>query len=97
MANKKAAFAITQEMIDVDHLGDLKEKIKELQMEHDKLERKLRRKLGERVGLNYKFVSFDSSNRTFNYDKARRVMGAAAYERCWKENTFRSSRLTKIK
>lgn len=92
----KAKFVMSQEMINIDRLGELKEQIADLQLEHDKLEARLRKKLGKRSGLSFVLNVFDSMNKTFNYAKAKRLLGADAYAKCWTENPYRTSRLTKI-
>lgn len=91
----KAKFVVDQVALDIDRLGDLKAELAALQVEHDKLEKKLRRKLGKRTGFRFALNVFDSMNKTFNYAKAKRLLGAA-YDKCWTENEYRTSRLTKI-
>jgi predicted transcriptional regulator len=92
----KAAFVMSKEMADVERLGALKEQLAALQVEHDKLETRLRKKLGKRFGIHFVLTVYDSMNKTFNYVKAKRLMGAEAYNKCWTENNYRTSRLTKI-
>jgi hypothetical protein len=92
----KTAFVMSKEMADVERLGALKEQIAALQREHDKLETRLRKKLGRRIGLTFMLNVFDSTNKTFNYARAKRLLGADTYARCWKENAYRTSRLTKL-
>ena len=94
----KAKFVVNQVALEVDKLGDLKAEIAFLQEEHDKLERKLRRrKIGKILGWRFTLTVFEGSNKTFNHAKAKRLMGEQAYSKCWKENLFRSSRVTKLK
>jgi hypothetical protein len=60
------------------------------------LEERLRKKLGKRFGQHFVLNVFESTNKTFNYTKAKRLLGEAVYGKCWTENSFRTSRLTKI-
>jgi hypothetical protein len=92
-----AKFAITQRQIDVDALGALRERIDVLQLAEQKLTQRLQRRSGKTSGMVYAFNAYDSSNRTFDYTRAERLLGDAAYNRCWTTNEFRTSRLTKIK
>jgi hypothetical protein len=96
MRAAKKNFMVTPEMEAIDRLGKLKQEIAKLTEEHNKLEKKLRRKLGARSGLLFRITVFDGVAKTFNFAKARRLLGAAVYEKCWTETEYRSSRLTKL-
>lgn len=97
MSTAKKPFALSKETMDIERLGMLKAEIAILTAEHDKIESRLRRKLGRRVGLHYAFTAFDGMAKTFNYVRAKRLIGAAEFYKCWKEVGYRSSRLTSLK
>lgn len=79
----------------IDRLGALKERIAKLQVEHDALEEKLRRRLGHFHSEHYDFTVFDVEGKKFNWTKAKKLLGEK-YDKLWVQNVFRSSRLTKI-
>lgn len=93
----KAKFAITRTMTDIDALGALKAEIAALTATHDALEAKLRKRVGVRSGMAFTMTVYDSHNRTLNYARVRRLLGPDAYSRCWTENEYRTSRITKLK
>lgn len=97
MKAARKQFMVTPEMEEIDRLGRLKQEIAELTAEHNRLEKKLRRKLGARTGLLFRITVFDGVAKTFNFAKARRLLGAAVYDKCWTETEYRSSRMTKIR
>lgn len=97
MKAARKQFMVTPEMEAIDRLGRLKQEIAELTAEHNKLEKRLRRKLGARTGLLFRITVFDGVAKTFNFAKARRLLGAAVYDKCWTETEYRSSRMTKIR
>lgn len=90
-------FHMSRETIDIERLAELKLHIATLTAEHNKIEQRLRRKLGRRVGLTHAFTAFEGVAKTFDYVKAKRKLGADVYEKCWKETAYISSRLTTLK
>lgn len=95
MAKIKAPVAKPTRSELVDHLGDLKEQMKALQVEHDALEAMLRKRLGGCTGENYTLTVFDVVGKTFNWTKAKKLLGSA-YDKCWTTNEYRSSRVTSV-
>jgi hypothetical protein len=90
-------MATTQAKLDaIDRLGKLKARIAVLQAEHDTLEEKLRSRIGRYSTDSYEFSVFDVLGKKFNWSRAKRLLGEK-YESLWIENSFRSSKLTKIK
>lgn len=97
MVTKSKPFALSKETLDIERLGMLKAEIAALTKEHDRIEERLRRKLGRRIGLHFAFTAYDTVAKTFNYVRAKRLLGAAVYDKCWKTTAYRSSRLTSLK
>ena len=97
MATKTKPFALSKETRDIERLGMLKAEIAALTAEHDRIESRLRKTLGRRVALHFAFTAYDTVAKTFNYVRAKRLLGAAVYDKCWKTTEYRSSRLTSLK
>jgi hypothetical protein len=93
----KKPFAVTQKQINIDRLGEIRAEIAELQLEHDKLVARFTKTTGRFQGLEYKINVYDSHNLTFNHARARRLLGADTYARCWKRNEYRTLRITTLK
>lgn len=92
----KSGFALTRNQIDTDRLGALKQQIAALQAEHDKIETRLRKREGTVTGLNFKITVYDSTGKQFNFARAKRLLGAATYDKCWTPTEYRTSRVTEL-
>jgi len=95
MRKKIAAPPLSPRQAAVDRLGALKAEIASLQETHDRLEAKLRGKLGTVEGSNFRICVFDVSGTKFDWTKAKRLLGER-YAKCWQPNDFRSSKLVPI-
>jgi hypothetical protein len=97
MASKSNGFVLTKTMQYVERLAELKEQLEELQAQHDRLQTRLRKRLGRTDGVHHAITVWDAEGKAFDHDRARRRLGVADYERCWKPTAYRNSRLIKIR
>lgn len=93
----RAKFVMSQTQINIDRLGAVRAQLAELQVEHDKLVARLSKTVGKRSGVEFTVNVYDAHNKTFNYARARRLLGASVYDRCWTRNDYRALRLTTMK
>lgn len=81
----------------VDEIGDLDARIGALKLQRERLVKRINKKIGSIEGALYKATIFDTTPSVFVHARARKKLGEAAYQACFKRGEpQRRVRITEV-